>query len=491
MKTLNITRYLNLTFGGLTLSAVILFSLYYVGQRHIIAESYHRLSREYTENMHNYIQQRFEEYEHQIKSLTHAIGKYNDIESIITSPEKTKFSQALNLMPQASALIISDMTGRFVRFPELDKKTASRDFDPRTRPWFIASASFDSQAKFVPPYSDSFTRQEWFSVSSAIFDQRGLQSGVAAIAIKTPALMKKLERFRGPAPGRLRLVNDSGEIIMGPDIVDKSVFKKSGRSQGYFETNNAWIYYYQLEHPKWYLAYEFPKHEFYSRVRGESMTVIYSACFGLMMLFICWGGMHFVAGRIENVLTGAILRKKSAGNNIDLPSAMENVHQRRMKLHSQAMHDGLTGLLNRRAFDHLLQDIQENKRACCIALLDIDNFKSINDEWGHLMGDDVLRRLSSLAGEYLNQGDIRIFRYGGEEIAIVFLEISTDRALDALEKLRVATESQKWPHGREPERVTFSAGLTSCDLLGVHAAVRKADALLYEAKRQGKNRILT
>lgn len=489
MKKLNITRTLNMAFTGLTMTAVVLFSLYYVAQRHIIAESYHRLSGEFTDNMYNYTQHLLTGYERQLQSLTSTFGKYKDIDVILTHPDKTKINLALNLMPQASALIISDMNGRFIRFPELDKKAASADFNPLTRPWFIPSASFDSRAKFVPPYSDTFTRQEWFSVSSAIFDRSGLQSGVAAVAIKTPALMKKLERFKGPALGRLRLVEEGGRVIMGPEIVDKSVLKQISSDKGYFETNNAWIYYHRLDYPVWYLAYEFPKNEFYTRVRNESMAVVYSACFALIMLFICWGGMHYVAGRIESILTGAILRKKPRSDGTDLSSAMEDIRKQRRELRTQAMHDGLTGLLNRRAFDRLLEDLQENPRSCCIALLDIDNFKSINDRWGHLKGDEVLQRLSSLAEEHLNQGEIRVFRYGGEEIAIVFLEVSPDRALEALEKLRVATASQEWRHG--PERVTFSAGFSSCDDLGIHAVLRKVDELLYEAKRQGKNRIVS
>ncbi|MEE9956155.1 GGDEF domain-containing protein [Enterobacter quasihormaechei] len=162
--------------------------------------------------------------------------------------------------------------------------------------------------------------------------------------------------------------------------------------------------------------------------------------------------------------------------------------EQRRELRTQVMYDSLTGLLNRRAFDRLLEELQKNPRSCCIALLDIDNFKSINDRWGHLMDDEVLQRLSSLAEEQLSQGDTRVFRYGGEEIAIVFLDMSRDHALEALEKLRAATASQVWRHG--PEWVTFSAGFSSCDALGIHAAVRKADELLYEAKRLGKNRIV-
>lgn len=123
-----------------------------------------------------------------------------------------------------------------------------------------------------------------------------------------------------------------------------------------------------------------------------------------------------------------------------------------------------------------------------LALVDIDNFKSINDTWGHLNGDIVLRNVAREGIQILQPQGISLYRYGGEEFAVIFPHAHIDNAQALLEQWRVKVENRTW---REKElSVTFSAGLGEWNMEPLNQLVGRVDEALYKAKQQGKNRIL-
>lgn len=154
--------------------------------------------------------------------------------------------------------------------------------------------------------------------------------------------------------------------------------------------------------------------------------------------------------------------------------------------------DALTGLANRRhTDDRLAYEIaraRRNKQALSIALCDIDHFKHINDSCGHLMGDEVLVRIGKTIVRSLRTVDIA-GRWGGEEFMLVLPDTPIDGARVAVERIRAAIEAHgAIPNG--PARVTLSAGVTSfTDGDDAEAMVRRADAALYRAKENGRNRV--
>lgn len=174
-------------------------------------------------------------------------------------------------------------------------------------------------------------------------------------------------------------------------------------------------------------------------------------------------------------------------------SLLEN-EQARASLENLANKDGLTGLINRRHFmlvaEIELQRAQRYQRPVTVGMGDLDFFKKINDTYGHAAGDAVLRSFAILMQDTLRQSDL-IGRYGGEEFAFVFPESSLLETQNLAERFRalVADHEITLPNG-QVVKVTMSIGLADAANSPIEVALRHADAALYEAKRQGRNRVI-
>jgi len=162
-----------------------------------------------------------------------------------------------------------------------------------------------------------------------------------------------------------------------------------------------------------------------------------------------------------------------------------------------AMLDSLTQLGNRRFFDHSLQVEIDRARATgarlCLTIADIDRFKSVNDRFGHVVGDHLLRIFADLLSAKL-RGKGLAARYGGEEFALLFPNTALEEARHIVEGVRHELETQRWVVGPKEERlgsVTASFGIAQ--LLPQESAesfVLRADAKLLEAKAWGRNRVI-
>jgi diguanylate cyclase (GGDEF)-like protein len=173
-------------------------------------------------------------------------------------------------------------------------------------------------------------------------------------------------------------------------------------------------------------------------------------------------------------------------------AAMQNANYfDRMK--QLAYVDGLTGIHNRRFFE--MRITEELERAArfqgrmSVIMVDIDNFKKLNDEFGHLLGDEVLRSVSTILKQQLRKMDL-VCRYGGEEFAIVAPETSGENAMRVADKLRRHIENHSFPG--VPRPVTISCGVAEYPTQGItrDEVVAAADAALYLAKQAGRNRII-
>jgi diguanylate cyclase (GGDEF)-like protein len=123
-----------------------------------------------------------------------------------------------------------------------------------------------------------------------------------------------------------------------------------------------------------------------------------------------------------------------------------------------------------------------------VIMADIDQFKRLNDEFGHLLGDEVLRQVSSLFHQQLRKIDV-VCRYGGEEFGILLTQTHAQHAMSVAEKLRRSVESWQFPG--VPSTVTISAGAAAFPDHGTSRdeLVRAADTGLYAAKQAGRNRV--
>lgn len=157
--------------------------------------------------------------------------------------------------------------------------------------------------------------------------------------------------------------------------------------------------------------------------------------------------------------------------------------------------DGLTGLYNRRHFEYNIErEFLRTKRYPCelsLAMVDIDHFKTLNDTHGHQFGDYVLKELSKIIASSFRKTDM-IYRYGGEELAIILTETSLDNSLIPLDRLKTKISQYKFCYNDIEKNITVSIGVCSVneELKDQHELIECSDKALYKAKQDGRNRVV-
>jgi diguanylate cyclase (GGDEF)-like protein len=169
--------------------------------------------------------------------------------------------------------------------------------------------------------------------------------------------------------------------------------------------------------------------------------------------------------------------------------------QARESMRFSATHDGLTGLMNRAEIVKTLRCELErscrDKRPLTVALADIDHFKMVNDELGHLAGDEVLAEVGKRLRSELRTYDA-VGRYGGEEFLVLMPGCDTVTALVRADQIRSAVSSKPIGTSKQARSITLSMGVTVIDdtkEVSVHSVLHQADLGLYKAKRNGRNRV--
>lgn len=187
---------------------------------------------------------------------------------------------------------------------------------------------------------------------------------------------------------------------------------------------------------------------------------------------------------------------EAAANALERAHLFESIQKVNERLEILAVTDGLTGLYNHRYFRQRLEEEFERARRYALPLscmiLDVDNFKHFNDTYGHLQGDAVLRGVAACTLQTTRKSDI-VARYGGEEFVVIMPQTGYEGA--SVEAERVRKEICEWPYEGVPKpgTVTVSIGVSVFDaetMPDCEALLRTADNGLYQAKREGKNRVI-
>lgn len=158
--------------------------------------------------------------------------------------------------------------------------------------------------------------------------------------------------------------------------------------------------------------------------------------------------------------------------------------------------DGLTGLYNRRHFEYNLERefsrVMRYRGDLSLAIVDIDFFKKVNDTYGHQYGDYVLKEISNLLSLSFRKTDM-IYRYGGEEMAVILTETTIENALIPVERFRQRVSEHKFCYNDVETNITVSIGLsTNFETIETEKSfVESADKALYKAKQDGRNRVIT
>ena len=169
-------------------------------------------------------------------------------------------------------------------------------------------------------------------------------------------------------------------------------------------------------------------------------------------------------------------------------STVFQVNRQSLFWQREASLDGLTGVLNRRAFyreaETAINLCTAASRPCCVLFMDLDNFKQLNDQHGHSAGDEALQQTARLFRKALRQEDL-LGRFGGEEFVVLLPETEPWQAFGVAERIRKAVAREQQTHG-----TTVSIGISalSADVDSLDKMISEADAAMYLAKQQGKNR---
>lgn len=220
----------------------------------------------------------------------------------------------------------------------------------------------------------------------------------------------------------------------------------------------------------------------------------------MMLLFYRWR-IHSLR-RNEQTLRRQVMEQTSAlrqqAQVLTLAVEEKSVLAEQLRLQAaafeaQAREDGLTGLANRRAFDEQMASefnrAQRLSHQLCLVIIDIDYFKRINDQWSHMAGDEVLKRIAQILKQHCRDIDLTA-RWGGEEFALLLPQTSLQQGREVCERLRLAIAETDYQDIAAGLTVTASFGLAvNTGLAHYDKLISKADSLLYQAKAEGRNRV--
>ncbi len=209
-------------------------------------------------------------------------------------------------------------------------------------------------------------------------------------------------------------------------------------------------------------------------------------------------GLQALVSELMSATSEVVITTGSLQEQLDSTQReAEALRKQLEEIRREAEHDALTGALNRKALDNILDNLVQgadiNNKPFSLLVADVDHFKHFNDNYGHLLGDEVLKRVVQVMDQQVKGGDY-IARYGGEEFMVILPETPPEGAVTVAEAIRQAVEQIVLIRRSTKERlskVTISLGAgTYRRGEGKLALVERVDTALYSAKHEGRNRVV-
>lgn len=407
------------------------------------------------------------------------------------------------------------------------------------RPWYQAALASAPNIAIGEPYLD-ILYQTWLIATSKALIRDGEIHGVVCIDYSVDNILIALqEQSRSTQSFESFVVNQKGEIIIHPDknLLDKNIYDVFPQdfdfteSQGYLEDNNnkSAIFYSTLKSNGWLIVTVAPLRD----LEAPILRNIFSSLAIIALICLFWGYAQSIVlskriveplaalrRQVQNTIGGQIVEKYTYPKNDigdlahqvgsivtgkiyavhaeiikinqELTLANETLEKEQRHLEVLANTDPLTGMYNRYKIDKCLkQEWLRSKRYSTIfsvIIIDIDNFKSINDTYDHQTGDLVLKGFSRIIIDNIRQCD-SVGRWGGEEFIILLPETGLNEAIEVANKLRDIVENHKFSVDR---RVTMSAGIGQFDHnYSLDKLLKIIDERLYIAKAGGRNMVVS
>ncbi|SFF44131.1 diguanylate cyclase (GGDEF) domain-containing protein [Kosakonia radicincitans] len=503
-RQLSFTAPILVSFIGIFAGFVMIAILVIFSQHKEMLEQYQDINRNFTHNLAvNHAQSILRENDYILNRAALFLAQGNNLDETVNGDREQGLQlmmKLLALMPTVSSISLADSQGRYLRAPQVIAGSVSDSFDASTRPWFMHQAESSMFNHYTDTYTDYFTHNPTVSLYKPVISLDGKLKGTLAFHLDLVSMSFTLRTMQAPMQGEFFVVDREGKAMLHPDT--SSLFKAfisplllaamtGGEGSVYDEKSATWYYYYAFTNPDWLAIYKVHDSTLNNLTRHATMIVGWG--FGTAAVVIILFGLYLrhasrtvLINIINAINTGDV--KRAPKLEAMLSKAIKSNKEREQSWVRQATIDALTNCKNRRAFDADIASLMNDHQPFSLALVDIDNFKSINDTWGHLSGDIVLRNVAREGLKVMQPHGISLYRYGGEEFAVIFPETHIENSQDYLEEWRSNVANRGW---REDGLiVTFSAGLGEWHMESLEQLVTGVDEALYQAKQQGKNRIL-
>jgi diguanylate cyclase (GGDEF)-like protein len=370
-------------------------------------------------------------------------------------------------------------------------------------------------------------------VSSTLLEH-GQTSGVLAMSInlwnENNIFRSLVNDFQEKKQGNIYVVDGQGTIVFHKDkervgqTINSSILaqianNKEGMAYNISsEKRNVDVAFSQLKRNNWVVVYEMDHEEIYAMSDNGRFMAVCTMVIVLMLGLLASGifariilkPFEEITNATEQVAAGDLTLQINYKGHDDFRGVIKNFNIMTTNLRSQydeleklSMHDYLTGLANRRYFEQQFQ--LELERACrighssTILMLDIDDFKVINDKFGHLEGDRALRLVASAIKEIVREVDLPV-RFGGEEFLVLLPETSLEQGQIVAEKIRNRISKINIASRKGNITVTVSIGMAGTEQEGNYRGapldrvkdeiLKRADEALYKAKGNGKNKVV-
>lgn len=370
-----------------------------------------------------------------------------------------------------STFVVSNITKRYYHFNGV-LKTVSPESEKDS--WFFSMESYPNNYRVDVDSNEAAGFALTIFINHKIFDDQGQFIGITGLGLNAVGISDLIQRYKQTYHRDIYLVGRDGMIKGHEDnrvieklnirdkpgiaqVADQLLSKEAGFLEYRQDGDNILLTFRFIPELDWYLVVEQPE----SRALREIRHTFYFNT-----------GFSFAIIAVVLIISSL------------------TVNRFQKQLESMARHDKLTGLYNRQYFDVLydneIKRVRRSKRPLSVIAFDVDLFKPINDRYGHLEGDRVLREVAACARQIVRRSDV-ISRWGGDEFMILMHDCAQAQAFQVAEKLREKVLSDvRSPDDEMP--VTISAGVTQYREDDTYEAfLDRADDALYQAKHEGRN----
>ncbi|MEW7311166.1 sensor domain-containing diguanylate cyclase [Buttiauxella gaviniae] len=435
-----------------------------------------------------------------INSLSGLMNKHDIADYIL--PGKSELDLLMPFLVDSNkslaSVLISDDRDNYKVYPPMKLI----NYKPSKRPWYHREGLKD-QVFYSQPYlsanntSANNNSRRVICASMNLFGSHSEFIGNISFDLNFISMSNNMKGLITPYGGHFKVAAMDGTVIMSPDV--KNIFfttvpvawiKEAKGFRGYFTDNikKKVVFYQTYQNPDWIAFTDVDLTEYNNLLNNsyKFLTYIILGCIGCYILMALTFRVYFK--KWINVLYANINDHESK----EFPSNLEGLCLGLIKKNEtlkQAVHtasiDALTNVGSRRVFDEKIRKLTESKSCFHLAMIDLDNFKKINDTFGHQMGDIVLQQVSQAGLDHL-QGTHSLYRFGGEELVAIFEDITFSECYEIIDNWRDTISCKKWRE--QILSVTFSCGIARSEDYGtMEEIIAAADRSLYQAKRAGKN----